>query len=179
MTSPGRTAETVADAVIVVSGWPGVRTTDPVERETATPGVAVYAKEETPHEAPAGRPRACTRIMNNAVVVLLMTDATGRNSSSTEPFGVSGARLRLDTPAKSSAKTTMRNRAGSNPVKSYVETCASTPWTEAAARGEPSDCRWLQFTSELLGNPYSRVPATVLFPPKISTTASAPIPSNW
>src|SRR5437867_7581910 len=135
--------------------------------------------EEAPQEAPADKPSACTRIVNHEVVVPLTTDVRGSNSSSTEPFGVSGARLRLDTPAKSSAKTTMRNRAGSNPVRSYVETCASTPWTEAAARGEPSDCRRLQFTSELLGNPYSRVPATVLFPPKISTTASAPIPSNW
>src|SRR5438093_4483997 len=153
MTSPGRTAETVADAVIVVSGWPGVRTTDPVERETATPGVAVYAKEETPHEAPAGRPRACTRIVNNGAVVLLTTDVTGCRSRRTEPSGVSGARLRLETPAKSSAKTAMRKFPGSNPARAYVETCASTARTEAAAGGEPIDCRWLQLTSALLGNP--------------------------
>src|SRR5947208_8884953 len=97
--------------------------------------------EETPHEAPAGKPSACTPIVNHEVVVLLTTDAMGSNSTRTEPFGVSGARLRLDTPAKSSARTAIRNRAGSNPVRSYVETCASTPWTEAAAAGEPSGCR--------------------------------------
>jgi len=74
--------------------------------------------EETPHEAPAGKPSACTRIVNHDVVVPLTTDVRGSNSMSTEPFGVSGARLRLETPAKSSAKTAMRNRAGSNLVRS-------------------------------------------------------------
>src|SRR5438552_1515742 len=153
MTSPGRTAKAEADAVIVASVWPWLKTTDPAESETVTPGVAVETNEETLHETPTGRPRACTRIVNNGVVVLPTMDATGSNSRSTDPFGVSGARLRLETPAKSSAKTAMRKRAGSNPVRSYVETWASTPWDEAAARGEPIDWRWLQFTSELLGNP--------------------------
>src|SRR2546425_1161844 len=100
--------------------------------------------EETPHEAPAGNPRACTRIVYHEVVVPLTTDVRGSNSTSTESFGVSSARLRLETPAKSSAKTAMRNRAGSNRVRSQVETSASTPWTEAAADGEPSGCHCVE-----------------------------------
>src|SRR2546422_595258 len=153
ITSPGRGPEAEAKAVIVISGWPWVKTTDPVERPTVTPGVAAKTNEETSQEAPAGRPRACTRIVNNGAVVLLTTDVKGWSSRRTEPFGVSGARLRLEMPAKSSASTAIRNRPESNPVRSYVETCASTPWTEAAAGGEPIDCRWLQLTSALLGNP--------------------------
>ena len=74
--------------------------------------------EETSQEAPAGKPSACTRIVNHEVVVGLTTDARGSNSTRTDPFGVSGARLRLEIPAKSSTKTAMRNRAGSNPVRS-------------------------------------------------------------
>src|SRR3989442_2312027 len=152
-TLPGEIPVAKTDAVIVASGWPSVRLTDPVDNVTVSPGVALYTNEDTLHEAPAGSPRACTRIVNHEVVVALTTDARGSNSTSTEPSGVSGARLRLETPAKSSAKTAIRKFAGSNPVRSYVETCASTPWTEAAAGGELIDCRWLQVTSALLGNP--------------------------
>src|SRR2546426_8736254 len=119
-TSPGETPEAraEADAVIVASGWAWVSIIDPVEGKTVNPGVALYTKEETTHEAHAGIPRARAWIVNHEVVVLLTTNATGSRSRSTEPFGVSGARLRLETPAKSSAKTAMRNRAGSNPVRS-------------------------------------------------------------
>src|SRR5207244_2819921 len=121
-TLPGEIPVAKTDAVIVASGWPSVRLTEPVDKVTVSPGVALYTNEDTLHEAPAGSPRACTRIVNHEVVVALTTDARGSNSTSTEPSGVSGARLRLETPAKSSAKTAMRKFVGSNPVRSYVET---------------------------------------------------------
>src|SRR5213594_1717864 len=121
-TLPGEIPVAKTDAVIVASGWPWVRLTEPVDKVTVNPGVALQTNEDTLHEAPADSPRACTRIVNHEVVVALTTDARGSNSTSTEPSGVSGARLRLETPAKSSAKTAMRKFVGSNPVRSYVET---------------------------------------------------------
>src|SRR3989441_6479259 len=126
-TLPGEIPVAKTDAVIVASGWPWVRLTDPLDKVTVSPGVALYANEETPHDAPAGKPRACTRIVNHDVVVALTMDARGSNSTSTEPSGVIGARLRLEMPTKSSARTAMRKCAESNPVRSYVDTCASTP----------------------------------------------------
>src|SRR2546422_11778053 len=40
-TSPGETPVAKADAVIVACGWPWVKTTDPVDRKSVIPGVAL------------------------------------------------------------------------------------------------------------------------------------------
>src|SRR6266581_4693534 len=161
MDCPGKNPGAETDAVITGAGWPWVKVTDSAERDTKTPGVAFNRIDDATHVVAAGMPSARTRIVKSEVGPAFRTvveDDTSRRTA--PPSGPRRARLRLDSPRKSSMYTRIRKFAGSNRSMSNLETFASTPRSEDAAGTDPRGCRWLQLTSAPAGKEYSRAPAS-------------------
>src|SRR5439155_324352 len=163
--------------MMVSSGRPWVRFTDSAERDRVRPAVLLNRKFETCQVEDCVIPRARARISSRGVVPVPTTGVRDLMSSRIAPSdGERAAKLRLEAPRKSSAKTMTRKPDASKRSRSYVDTLTSSPPAEDAAWTEAPGCRRLQLTSESAGKEYNLAPATEWFPPNTSITESAPIP---